>query len=218
MYDPRIKPKLIAFSGPKGSGKDTAASILFAQNAPNHLFERTPFAGQGGPDPYGVKGICNIVFGYPADKMDDFAFKETKTAEWPHIEPRWPMMDIANWFRDHYGPDIWVRSVERRIQNLKTTPWACVMTDHRFPEELEWLTENNALILYIERPEAESSLQAKQASGDAMALNPSEKHYQQIRNAPNTIVIQNSGSISQLHNTVLMEVRSRFGYWYPGGI
>lgn len=209
-------PRIIAFTGPKACGKDTMAQVLLRQNngfnnVHYNYFARTPFA-------QGVKTICNQVFGWPLDLQDDSAFKETVLEEWPHVAPRWPMMDIANWFRDKYGPDVWVHTLARRIAAYEeTNPFgAYVITDLRFPNELEWLKRQpNAWIVYVYRDEAEQKLQEAKATGDAMALNPSEAHYDLIK-AEADLVLANNQEIYKAHNTLLQELRVRFGhfsYW-----
>ena len=218
--------RIVAFSGPKYCGKDTAAKILFRQNDRYHknLFRRAPMAE-------GVKNICREAFGYTDYELEDPKGKETKTDFFPFVEPRWPMMDVANFMRDKYGGDIWVQRWERVALQNEYTPegeakcagetfdewdargWAChVMTDLRFPEELEMLQRHNACIIYIHRSEAEENLSSKQGAGDAMALNPSEAHYKLIRENA-TYTIYNDQEIHNLHNEVLSCVRNHYGYW-----
>lgn len=226
---PKYPVRMIAFSGPKYSGKDTAAKVLFAQNDKYHnTFWRHPFAGDAEPGLLrGVKGICALAFGYTPEMIEDPVLKEVPTETWPFIEPRFPMMDIANWMRDKYGGDIWCRAHERNINpNYK----AQVITDHRFPEEIEYLESwgmapnyCEALTLYIQRDEAEEALKAAQKSGSVMANNPSEMFYDKIKERaglnsldnvhPQTVIIDNNGTIEQLHGQVLAAVRNHFGFW-----
>jgi hypothetical protein len=208
--------RIVAFSGPKYCGKDTAAKGLFQinQGLKKNLFRRAPMAE-------GVKNICREAFGYTDYEIEDPVGKETKTDFFPYIEPRWPMMDIANFLRDKYSGLIWVHRWERvalesNVQITDGEPsggWAChVMTDLRFPEELEMLKHYGACIIYVHRAEAEDQLKLKRGSGNAMALNVSESHYDLIReNATHTIY--NDGTIAQLHGEVLGAVRQHYGFW-----
>lgn len=210
------QPRIIAISGPKYSGKDTAASSLLGLRSmpemDRFVFCRMPFA-------QGVKNICQEVFGWDQSILEDPTLKETKTEDWPNIEPRWPMMDIANWLRDKYGGDVWVRRNARLINHLQehNPYWAYVITDWRFPEETEWLNSldpANVLKLYILRDSAEESLAALQQEGNEMALNPSEAHYASTRAAAD-YVLANNNAIHHLQNATLQIVRQHFGYWYP---
>lgn len=203
--------RIVAFSGPKYCGKDTAAKGLFELplNRTHNVFRPAKMAE-------GIKNILREAFGYTDELMEDPVLKETKTETYPYIEPRWAMMDGANWFRDHYSGDIWARRWERIAQESDPY-WAChVMTDMRFPEELEMVQRHEGLIIYIHRQEAEETLAAKQGAGDAMALNPSEKHYKLIRENADAI-IYNDSSIAHLHAQVQSVVRNRYGFWGDWG-
>lgn len=209
-------PRIIAIGGPKYSGKDTAASSLLGLRSlpkkDQFVFCRMPFA-------QGVKNICQEVFGWDQSILEDPALKETKTVDWPYIEPRRPMMDVANWMRDIYGGDVWVRRNIRRINEIHATRpyWAYVITDWRFPEETEWLNSldpAHVLKLYILRDSAEENLAALRQEGDEMAINPSEAHHAEIRKAAD-VVLANNNAIHHLQNDVLNAVRNHFGYWYP---
>lgn len=203
--------RIVAFSGPKYCGKDTAAKALLTlqENVTHNIFRRAPMAE-------GVKNICREVFGYTDEHLEDPVLKETKTDFYPFIEPRWPMMDIANWMRDQYGGDVWAKRWERVALECDEY-WAChVMTDLRFPEELEMLKRLGALIVYIHRTEAEEALAAKKNAGNAMALNPSEAHYDLIRENAD-VTIYNDGEIHQLNNQVHAVVRNYYGHWSQWG-
>lgn len=205
--------RIVAFAGPKTCGKDTAASALFNQEAVSteYVFRNAKLAE-------GVKNICAEMFGYTTAQMEDSVLKETKTDTYPYIEPRWPMMDIANWLRDKYGADVHCQRWERiaRISEeraLDLRMGLChVVTDLRFPEELTMFKRLNAFIIYVEREEAEQALASKQSAGDAMALNPSEAHYAAIKDAAN-VVLHNNGTIAQLQAEVLNLVKLQFGHW-----
>ena len=238
QFDPAVEAerqypmRMIAFTGPKYSGKDTASKILFEQNKTtpgihtpsSKLFWRHPFAGSVNP-PRGIKGIMGLAFGYTDEQLEDPVLKETPTATYLGIAPRFPLMDGANWFRDTYGGDVWCHAHERNIN----WDYKCqVITDHRFPEEAEYLDSwgmcpnyCEALILYIQNDEAEAKLNAAKAAGDLAANNPSESFYDQIKARANssedsyskTVIIDNNGTIPQLHGRVLAAVRNHFGYW-----
>jgi hypothetical protein len=199
--------RIIAFTGPKTCGKDTMAKILFNQNKPDTYFMKSPFAN-------GIKTICSEVFGWNAEQMGDPEFKETVLQEWPNIEPRWAMMDIGNWMREKYGPEVWVNMLKRRIAAEKSLGYtgAFVITDLRFPNEIEWLMQENSLVFYVDRIEAESALSAAKVSGDPKALNPSEAHYDLMREKADYI-LDNNDEVYKGWNNVLTLVRKEFGFW-----
>lgn len=213
-----FQPRIIALTGPKTCGKDTLAKVLLRQdwNKDNYYtpyFKKTPMAS-------GVKNICELVFGWPLQQQDDPLFKETVLEEWPMIEPRWAMMDIANFMRDKYGPDVWVHALQRYIQKLEEVDrhGAYIITDLRFPNELAWLKKNpNALVIYVHRTEAEEKLAAAQAAGDPKALNPSEAHYEEMRTGADA-VLTNDAEIYKAQNNLVYAVREKFNHWIHWGV
>jgi hypothetical protein len=205
--------RIIGFTAPKYGGKDTAAKGLLTAGdgyiGADHMlrgrFRRAPMAE-------GVKNICREVFGWDDSLLEDPVLKETKLDVWPNCEPRWPMMDIANWMRDKYSGYVWPNRWERVALQVNNPFIAHVITDVRFPEELELIQKYNGLLIYVVRDEAEEALKKKQAGGDAMALNPSEAHYDLMRGSA-THIVDNNGTIGRLHGEVQAIVRNRFGYW-----
>lgn len=205
-------PRIIAFTGPKTCGKDTVAQVLLNQNhartGPIHpYFARTPFAA-------GVKQICHDVFDWSHQDMDDPIFKETQLVKWPHIEPRWAMMDIANWMRDKYGADVWVKALDKRIRQMEAhNPYgAYIITDLRFPNEIDWLDTQNSLIIYIRRDEAEKALAKAQEEGDPKALNRSESHYAEMLERCD-LVLPNDLDIHHAQHEAMNMIRARFDHW-----
>jgi hypothetical protein len=160
----------------------------------------------------GVKNIVEEVFGWDASLYEDPILKETPLKEWPFIEPRWPLMDIANWMREKYGGDVWPRRWER----LATGPasfWGChVITDMRFPEEVEMIKRLGGALIYISRPEAEEALFGAQKAGNKMALNASESHYVMLREAADYL-IENTGSVKALQLQLMSLVTRHYEHW-----
>lgn len=210
--------RTIALCGPKTCGKDTLAQGLFKQNTQRQglyipFFARAPFAG-------GVKAICKETFGWSMEQQDDPVFKETPLLEWPSIEPRWAMMDIANFMREKYGPDVWVHRQEKFIKRHQEEDphGAYVITDLRFPNEIQWLEKQpNHLLIYVHRTEAEKALQDAKDRGDPKALNPSEAHYDMLRERASH-VLYNDGTILTAQHDVMNLVRRHFDHWTYWGM
>lgn len=202
------KLRIIALCGPKYCGKDTAAKGLLGLNDKHkkYLFRRAPMAE-------GVKRIVTEVFGIPEEVYEDPVLKETVWPNYPNVEPRWLLMDIANWMRDKYGGDVWPNRWERiALEPYNEGYGAHVITDCRFPEEVEMIRRHKGLIVYVHRQSAEDALHAGQKAGNAMALNPSEAHYARLREEADVILV-NDGPVEQLHNQLLSIVRNRYDYW-----
>jgi len=139
---------IIAICGLQGSGKDTVGSYLINK----YGFTKLSFAGI-------LKDIVAILFGWDREMLEG-ATKESR--EWrEQIDPWWSeKLLISNLtpryvlqffgtdlFRNHFHPDIWVISVERQLSKYSN----CVITDCRFPNEIEMLQSYGAKIIKITR-------------------------------------------------------------------
>jgi len=199
--------RIIGLCGPKYCGKDTAASRLIQVNDDYEklVFRRAPMAE-------GVKKICSEVFGWSWELLEDPVLKETKLDAWPHIEPRWPMMDIANWMRAKYGGDVWCRRWARIMHQLNHAWGAHVITDVRFPEEVDMISSYGGLLIYINRPEAEEALAKGKAAGSEMAKNQSESHYDFLRKQAH-FEVNNTASVYYLQMQMMTCVRKHYDHW-----
>jgi hypothetical protein len=202
--------RIIAFSGPKTCGKDTAAKFLLDQNKllMRSLFMPAPFA-----EP--VKGTCQMIFGFSAAQLNDMPFKEQPIKGWPDKTPRFHMQNVAKMFRTYYGGDVWVQAWERKIATLKTQ--CIVVTDLRHTEELETLKSMGAIICYVQRDIAEAELTTARAEGNALASDVSESFYHLIRKEAH-YTITNNGTISELHEQVAKVARAALGDYHTWGL
>lgn len=179
----------VVFTGPKGSGKDSCATRLLLKH-PNA--EKIAFAG-------GIKAALGILLGYTTAEMEEAYLKENPLKRWPFNIPRQELQDEANRLRDKYDGYFHVRVFLRRVAASSAS--CIVVTDLRFPEELEVMSQLGAHIVWVKRPAAISDLAQKQAEGDAMASNVSESHWELIhRSATYTIV--NDADINTLYSRV----------------
>ena len=139
---------IIAICGLQGSGKDTVGSYLINK----YGFTKLSFAGV-------LKDIVAILFGWNRELLEG-STKESR--EWrEQIDPWWSKkLGIAkltpryvlqyfgtDLFRNHFHPDIWVISVERQLSKYSN----CVITDCRFPNEIEMLQSYGAKTIKITR-------------------------------------------------------------------
>lgn len=139
---------IIAICGLQGSGKDTVGSYLINK----YGFTKLSFAGV-------LKDIVAILFGWDREMLEG-STKESR--EWrEQIDPWWSKkLGIAkltpryvlqyfgtDLFRNHFHPDIWVISVERQLSKYTN----CVITDCRFPNEIEMLQSYGAKTIKITR-------------------------------------------------------------------
>lgn len=141
------KEKIVAFTGYKGSGKDTAAVYLRARlkalgRSSGLLNFATP-----------VKQICCMMYGLSRLECNDPILKEKVLVRWPYQSPRFLLQEFAQEMaRDRY-PDIWVNYWERVLNSAVWDADYVIVTDLRYPNEMEILKKRNAFVIKVERPE-----------------------------------------------------------------
>lgn len=135
---------LIAFTGLKGSGKDTAASVLIDVG-----FEHVKLAGA-------LKGMLRWLLEYqgvsPATAMEavDGGLKETASPYLANLTPRWAMQSLGTeWGRNSMNPDFWVNITRERVVQFDRV----VVSDVRFPNEVEMVHKLGGLVYRVERGE-----------------------------------------------------------------
>jgi hypothetical protein len=119
------------------TGKDTIATYLDRW----HGFLRVSFADS-------LKRCCQEVFGFSAVQLHGSS-KETIDPYWG-FSPRWALQTIGTeLFREQIDPDIWVKSVLRRIERAPEQNW--VISDVRFPNEAEAIQAMGGFVVRVDR-------------------------------------------------------------------
>lgn len=142
-YDPIMKPKIIALTGKKGSGKDTAAKALIEEG-----YQVVKFAD-------GLKTMVRSLLyyaGFDNDAVEGLVegdFKEQKIPELCNQSARHIMQTLGTeWGRELIGQDLWTSLTEQRISRI---PYS-VVTDMRFPNELSCIKNLGGVTIRITRP------------------------------------------------------------------
>jgi len=186
--------RLIGFSGPKGSGKDTAAAALTAQD--------WWIINPGDPIRDMVAVLLRVA-GYRCGDADhlvsDPAAREDPLVLLPgHPTPRQLMQRLGDdWGRALIHPDLFAVILRRRIERALTDPnWVncagVAVTGIRKPNEAAVIHQLGGQVWAIQRPGFE-------ATGE----HTSEQGFDAL---PCDRVIINSGSIADLHGVVLAEL------------
>lgn len=172
--------KIFGFTGPAGSGKDTAGAILI-QNG----FNRFAFADH-------LKATLAVLFepmGLTLAHFNDRDLKET-TIEIFGKSPRELMQSFGtDWARKLVHPDIWLMAAEG---NLKKMSGRIVVTDIRFENEANLVRSLGGVIVHLGgRQPSTCSSTATHASEKPIAF------------AEGDVRLSNTGSIEDLHLNVL---------------
>jgi len=141
--------KVIALVGLIGSGKDTVADYL--QNI--HHFRRESFAST-------LKDAVSCIFGWDRDFLEGRTsysreWRETIDEWWsarldiPDLTPRWVLQHWGtNVLRSNFHNDIWIASLENKLRNNRDN---VIITDCRFPNEIDAITEQGGVVIRIKR-------------------------------------------------------------------
>jgi hypothetical protein len=222
---------LIALSGRAGSGKDTVGSIIqyltsdkddrlsfeewkkFALN--NSYWANKKFAGK-------LKTIAALLSGANIKDFEDQEFKNQRmTADWGMTYREFLQRLGTEAMRDGLHEEVWVnalfadyRAIERLPEKRMSILPKWIITDMRFPNELEAVKERSGITIrvvrehdikvqhsgdpddfHIEKFDSTNPKHAALKLGQSLNLHPSETA---LDDAEFDYVIENDGSIEEL--------------------
>lgn len=142
--------KIIGIVGFIGSGKGTVGQHLVN----NHNFATTSFAKT-------LKDSVAAIFGWPRELLEG---DTEESREWRNqvdpwwskklsrpVTPRWALQYMGtDVIRTHFNTNVWTWSVERQILNQNKN---VVVTDARFPNEVNLLKELGGKIIWVRKAE-----------------------------------------------------------------
>lgn len=220
---------IVGICGLIGSGKDTIADYLVNL----HQFRRESFARS-------LKDAVAAVFGWDRDMLEG---RTKQSREWREqvdfwwsnrlgmkITPRWV---LQNWgtevCRQGFHDDIWIASLENKLRNSQDN---VVISDCRFPNEINAIKKSNGIIVWVQRGELpdwyDIALDANQGSVKALnyiqelGIHPSEWKW---IGTEFDIIIDNNSSLNNLYNQIesiildrITFVDSKVTYIYNTGV
>ena len=138
---------IIGVVGFIGSGKGTVADILVDK----HDFHKLSFADA-------VKDATAAIFGWPrslleGDTEESRLFRETKDEWWSNkfgydFSPRLALQMMGTEAgRDVFHPDVWIHSLERKMDMYKNV----VIADVRFPNEIKFIQSKGGFVIRVKR-------------------------------------------------------------------
>lgn len=162
MRDSRIKlmqtlklPRVIGFAGKAKSGKDTAASVL------------DKYVGSGNcatmafADP--LKQIA-MIFGFTKEQCYDQSKKEIEDEFWGITPRKFLQITGTECFRNNFRTDCWTKLLEKRVLDIRKrmaggemVPWLILVTDVRFPNEVDCIKSLGGIVVKVTRPTIDTS-------------------------------------------------------------
>lgn len=180
--------KVVCFSGPKYSGKDTTASVLIDCGYIRHNFA----------DP--VKRAAKEIFMLSDAELTNPITKEIKLDRWPYLSPREILQRFATEAMRSEFPGIWVErwkvGLERLMVREKHNLIVC--TDLRFPDELKMLSD---LLVPTQIIFIEASYEGYKTENE-YSNHESESYFERIRERAD-LIIKNEGTVEGLRSKVL---------------
>lgn len=142
-------PRLIGFTGLKGSGKDTAGEVFVQQG-----WKKISFA-----EP--LKGMIRLLLAFrgyndaaTVERMMEGDRKEMTSSAFMGRSPRHAMQTLGTeWGRDLIHPDLWIDTFNRRAHRMLEAGDGVVVTDVRFPNEVDAIRKLGGRVFRVMRGE-----------------------------------------------------------------
>ena len=137
---------IIGLVGFIGAGKGTVGELLKLNG-----YKQASFAGA-------LKDTASVLFGWDRDLLEGDTdksriFREEKDEFWSSrfgydFSPRLALQLLGTEAgRDVFHKDVWIYALENRIKKIKDV----VITDTRFPNEIEFIRKSGGLIVEVKR-------------------------------------------------------------------
>lgn len=166
---------IIGICGFQSAGKDTLGDYLVRE----HQFVKLSFASL-------LKDIISILFSWDREKLEGLTTENRewreKVDEWwanklnmPKLTPRYVMQFFGtDLFRNHWHKDVWVTALEKKVINYLSENKNIVITDCRFPNEIDFIKKYNGILIHVHKILPEWFYSFSNNSNNSYLLHPSE--------------------------------------------
>ena len=202
---------IIGIAGLIGSGKNSVADYLVQQ----YGFTQLSFAAS-------VKDCLAAIFGWNREDLEGLtpasrAWREQVDTWWAarlgieNFSPRYAMTKFAtDTMRDVFHSDIWIASLERKIQSIKGH---VVISDCRFLNEMHSIRRLDGVLVRVVRGEEPSWVQLAKTDVRAMSVLYPNIHSSEYSHVGYDFdyTVSNDGSLDDLHariNDLFRDLRS----------
>lgn len=173
--------QLIAFTGRKGHGKNSAAEPILRirnQKTQKFIWTEVNFADK-------VKDVCHLVFDMDIEELYDPVVKEMKLNKYPFETPRSILQRVGTELFRSEWPDVWTQAWDREASKHSHV----VVTDLRFQNEYDVIRRLWGTVVRIERP----------------GMSDSDEHQSETEmiGFQENVLILNDGSLEDLEKKVL---------------
>jgi hypothetical protein len=177
---------IIAFSGFKGSGKDTAAKVLVDE----YGFTKIAFADAVRTMALIINPIITIraepaAIWLLSDVVTRFGWDVAKN-EYPEVRRLLQVIGTEA-VRNLIGENVWVDTLSKRFPDVADDDTRYVITDCRFDNEVEFVRSNHGLLVWVDRPGTASDGHASESP-----------HIKELA----TTILHNDETIEELHEDI----------------
>lgn len=145
--------KLVGIVGKARTGKDTLAKYLVQKrfDQVNELYVESAALADA------VKSVASAAFLIPIADFYDYGAHDREKS---HPQLGFSCRQAAQFvgtesFREIFGEWIWVSRLHRELQERVTVVDAIVVTDVRFENEVRWILDQDGIVVYLDRDDAE---------------------------------------------------------------
>lgn len=198
---------IIGLLGLIGNGKGTVSDILVEK----YHFKKDSFASV-------LKDTCSHIFCWPRDMLEGDTIESREWREkvdvwWSdklgieNFTPRLGLQLIGtDVLREHFHKNLWLLSLERRLQNNKNND--IVISDVRFRNEVDLILKSGGKLILVERGTRPVWWDVAERAnfGDSEALCEMQTTHSGIHNsewdwigAKYTTILRNDGTLDDLH-------------------
>jgi hypothetical protein len=196
---------IIGISGFINSAKDRTADYLVK----HYGFKKESFAGL-------LKDCVSVVFGWDRVMLEGTNqtsrnWRNQVDPWWaerlgiPYLTPRWVLQHWATEaLRDHFHQDIWIAALENKLRKVD---YNLVISDCRFPNEIEAIRNQGGKVIWIKRltPEwYDIALESNLSKVNQMAVKYPHIHKSEwaVLGIEFDNTIQNNGDLDWLHGEI----------------
>ena len=184
---------LVGFTGELGAGKDEAGRAVSM-----HLGHARFAFGDA------LKRMLQQGLGLTHEQVHGSQQQKAEPIDWLDglVTPRRMMQTLGTeWGRDLIHPDLWVLALRRELEtHLINRRLNAVVTDVRFENEASMIRELGGVIIHVRRPKPKKPWWQRLFSREHRSERPPK-----VR--PGDFVVQNIGTVEDLHRAVLEVVQ-----------
>lgn len=149
---------IVGIAGKAGAGKDTIGDYLIKHRG----FVKVSFA-------FALKKAVAAILNCSVEKMDDRDWREKIIPELG-VSPRYMMQTLGTeWGRQMVNENIWVHLAMERAKLHESDNLNVVITDVRFPNEVQAIQEAGGIVIWVSRPNQPDIATADHASESAIS-------------------------------------------------